>query len=278
MKKSNSKGKALSAFKKLGAVVLMVATIFFVSFKQTGGGNSGTGGEGGKQGAPFVKGGAVLILSPNKLAIKVKAKTEDGSVITVEGCDETILASDVKTTLNATGTRVVLKGKIIELDCSENQLTELNVQGLTALQELDCSWNQLTEFNVQGCAFLRLLSCSGNQLTELNVQGLTALQELYCAGDQLTELNVQGLTALQKLSCFSNQLNAKAMTELLNALPVREADDKAEAGLYTEYTIVTEGNHKDFTNPPKLKDAFDGAKKRNWKLQKYNASGNWEDI
>ena len=40
MKKSNSKSKAQSAFKKLGAVVLMVATlaVFFTACNQTGGG------------------------------------------------------------------------------------------------------------------------------------------------------------------------------------------------------------------------------------------------
>ena len=41
MKKSNSKSKAPSAFKKLGAVALITATIFFVACKQTG----NTGGE-----------------------------------------------------------------------------------------------------------------------------------------------------------------------------------------------------------------------------------------
>ncbi|UTC68522.1 leucine-rich repeat domain-containing protein [Treponema sp. OMZ 789] len=204
-----------------------------------------------------VKGGAVFILSPNKLTIEVKAKTEDGSDITVEGCNETTLKSDKYTELQAKGTVVILKGNITELSCGGNQLTALNVQGLTALQEL---W------------------CSGNQLTELNVQGLTALQTLFCEGNKLTELNVQGCAALQKLGCYSNKLNAQAMTEILNALPAREAGDYARAYLYTEETDEPEGNHKDFTQPAELKAALDGAKKRNWKLGKINESGNWEDI
>ena len=49
MKKSNSKQKALGAFKKLGAVALITATMFFVACNQTGGGgNTGGGGGGGK--------------------------------------------------------------------------------------------------------------------------------------------------------------------------------------------------------------------------------------
>ena len=330
MKKSNSKQKAQGAFKKLGAVPLITAdTTVSMSFEPNP-----------------VEGGAVLILSPDHLNIKVAANTEDGSDITVEGCTETRLASDTKTTLHARGTTVILKGKITELDvsgsyenkqtltalnvqgltslqklyCYHNQLTELNVQGLTSLIRLECYYNQLTELNVQGLTSLKVLECYSNQLTELNVQGLTALQKLSCWSNQLPELNVQGLTTLQELSCWSNQLpelnvqgltalqklycsynqltelnvkgraslkeldcyrnklNAQAMTELLNALPARTAGDDAEATLYTEKIGVTEGNCKDYTQPAELKAAFDGAKNRNWKLQKYNTNGNTEDI
>ena len=276
---------------------------------------------------PSVEGGAVLILSPNKLTIKVRAKTEDGSAITVEGCNETTLKSDMTniTELHATGTKVVLKGKITDLnvsgtynnkqpltaidvsgltslwrlDCSENKLTELDVQGCTALKYLYCSSNKLTELNVQGLTALQVLSCSSNQLTELNVQGLTALQMVWCyenqlsaidvhglnslqdlnySYNQLTELNVEGCTSLKTLTCDCNKINAEAMTKLLNALPAREAGDDAYAVLYTEYTGEPEGNCKDFTQPAELKTAFDGAKSRNWKLQKVNASRKWEDI
>jgi len=330
MKKSNSKSKALGAFKKLGAVALITAdTTVSMSFEPNP-----------------VEGGAVLILSPDHLNIKVAANTEDGSDITVEGCIETRLASDTKTTLHARGTTVILKGKITELDvsgtyankqtltalnvqgltslqklyCYHNQLTELNVQGLTSLIRLECYYNQLTELNVQGLTSLKVLECYSNQLTELNVQGLTALQKLSCWSNQLPELNVQGLTALQKLycsenqltalnvqgltalqelycsnnyltvldlqgctslkelDCYSNQLNAKAMTELLNALPAREESDRASATLYTEKTGVTEGNCKDYTQPAELKAAFEDAKSRKWQLMKVDASGNWEDI
>ena len=246
-----------------------------------------------------VEGGAVLILSPDKLTIEVRAVTADGSAITVEGCNETTLENGKYTKLHAKGTKVILKGNITGLSCSDNKLTSLNVQGLTALQKLSCGGNKLTELNVQGLTKLQTLWCSGNQLPELNVQGLTALQELECRKNQLTELNVQGLTALQKLDCwknqltelnvqsctalkdlycYSNQLNAQAMTEILNALPAREASDNATARLYTEETDEPEGNCKDFTQPAELKAALDGAKKRNWKLGKINENGIWKDI
>ena len=152
------------------------------------------------------------------------------------------------------------------------------MQGLTSLKELYCSSNQLPELNVQGCASLQALACYNNQLTAINVQGLTSLQNLDCSVNQLTELNVQGLSALKILDCYSNKLDAQAMTKLLKALSAREASDDAWVVLYTEKTGVTEGNHKDFSQPAELKDAFDGAKNRNWKLYKRNASGSLGEI
>lgn len=94
--------------------------------------------------APFVEGGASLILSPDKLDIRVKVTTADGTSVSVEGCTETTLISGTATVLHAKSTKVILKGKITELDCNRNQLTALNVQGLTALQGLSCSGNRLT--------------------------------------------------------------------------------------------------------------------------------------
>ena len=206
--------------------------------------------------APFIEGGASLILSPDKLDIRVKAVTSDGSAVAVEGCTETELTSGAETVLYATGRRVILKGKITKLYCSTNRLTELNVQGLTALENLSC-WD--------------------NQLTELNAQGLTALQGLSCDGNQLTALNVQGCTALRTLHCYNNQLTAQAFTKLFDDLPVWQDSYKGECILYTEESGVTEGNHTDFSAPQDLKDAFLNAKNnKKWKMYKWN--GSWPGV
>ena len=167
--------------------------------------------------APFIEGGASLILSPDKLDITVEITTADSTPITVEGCTETELTSGTETVLHAQGTRVILKGKITALSCGGNKLTELNVQGLTALERLACWGNQLTALNVQGLTALQELNCAYSQLTALNVQGLTSLQELNCSRNQLTSLDVSGLTELQELYCNSNkipELNVQGLTKL----------------------------------------------------------------
>ncbi|WP_315326759.1 leucine-rich repeat domain-containing protein [Treponema socranskii] len=273
------------------AVIVLAALSIFTACSNAvqmpdAGGGTGTSSE-----APFVEGGVSFILSPDKLDITVKVTTSDGTSVTVEGCTVTTLTSDTETTLHAKDILVILKGKITELKCYSNQLTELNVQGLTALQKLDCDKNQLTALDVQGLTALQYLTCSDNQLTSLNVQGstalqglfcrnnqlielnvqdLTALQYLRCADNQLTALNVQGLTALKGLSCYNNRLNADAFKKLFDDLPQRADSDGADCILYTEESGVTEGNHTDFTAPPELANAFNNAKTvKKWKMYKH---------
>lgn len=191
--------------KTRGAALATAALVALIAlFGMTGCPNNAGGG--GTLQASLVPGGASLILSADKLTIKVTVKTADSSSVTVEGCTETTLTSDSETELHAKGTTVILKGRIIKLVCSDNRLIALNVQGLSALEELVCSDNRLTALNVQGLNALEVLLCGSNRLTELNVQGLSALKSLGCQNNRLAELNVQGLNALKLLDCFSNQL------------------------------------------------------------------------
>ena len=229
--KSNSKHKASALTKKGVALPITTALMALIAlFGMTacpnnveGGAVTGTANGGNTGGlkwheAPFIEGGASLILSPDKLTIRVTVTTSDNSPITVEGCDKTELTSGTQTELKAKNTGVVLKGKITELYCYNNQLTALNVQGLSALQSLSCGSNQLTALNVQGCTALQKLDCGfTHRLTSLNVQGLNALHTLYCSNNRLTALNVQGLNALQELVCYNNQLTALNV-QGLNAL------------------------------------------------------------
>ena len=118
-------------------------------------------------------GRAILGINDKQKRIVVTAVTADGSAIQVEGCTVTKLPSGERTVLTATGAKVILKGAITKLDCGGNRFTELNVQGLTALQKLFCDDNLLTSLDVSGVTALQSLSCGENLLTSLDVSGLT---------------------------------------------------------------------------------------------------------
>lgn len=115
---------------------------------------------------------------------------------------------------------------ITELDCSENQLTSLDVSANTELKKLYCYDNQLESLNLSQNTLLELLSCENNQLTSLDLtynpslkqlhcaenlitffQGLgTNLVELICQDNKLTSLDLSHCTSLNKLFCENNEL------------------------------------------------------------------------
>lgn len=200
---------------------------------------------------------AILTLDPSMKTIEINVKSADNSDIVVEGCNKQKIKSNVPVTLTATGTEIILKGKITYLRCSNRKLTALDVQNCASLVELDC-WD--------------------NQLSELDVQYLIALQRLACSMNKLTALNVKGCVALKELDCHKNKLNAEAMTELLKTLPARVVADDAKAALYTEQKLDQDDNCKDFSTPESLKAAFEEAKGKNWKLLKFNGKGRKVEI
>ena len=184
-----------------------------------------------------------LTLSPDKNTVKVKAKTKDGSAIKVEGCTVTELANDTETTLTAkvAGTQIALIGELTELNCANNQLSTLNVQGLTALQELYCDENQLSALNVQGCTSLKQLICYKNKLN----------------ADAFTKL--------------FNDLPTREISDGAKAMLYVQGE--------TYNPQINDGNCTDFTQPESLKKAFENAKNvKHWKLQKRTEVGFPSDI
>ena len=101
-----------------------------------------------------------------------------------------------------------------ELQCQNNQLTSLNLDGLTGLEYLDCGYNPLTSLDVSQLTSLKILYCYSNQLATLDVSKLTSLKILCCFSNQLTSLDVSQLTNLTRLECYGNQLSALDITPL----------------------------------------------------------------
>lgn len=96
--------------------------------------------------------------------------------------------------------------KLKRLVCYENKLTSLDVSGNTSLTELLCYTNQLTSLNLGENANLDILSCVVNRLTSLDLSGNANLTRLSCSSNLLTSLDVSNNTALIYLNCESNQL------------------------------------------------------------------------
>ena len=96
---------------------------------------------------------------------------------------------------------------ITRLDCSKNQLTNLDISTNTSLRYLNCNTNQLTSLDVSNNLGVRILICSKNQLTSIDVTANTALVNLSCNENLLTNLDVSTNTNLKYLNCKLNQLS-----------------------------------------------------------------------
>ena len=141
---------------------------------------------------------------------------------------------------------VTVYGKVTQMFCNNNQLTELVVSDNTSLRNLNCSFNRLTsldvsnntEFVVLNChnnhlssldlssnTELNYLNCNGNQLTSLDVSKNTKLEMLYCGNNKLTSLNVTQNKELAVLFCYGNKISGSNMTTLVNSLPDRTGKD-----------------------------------------------------
>ena len=84
--------------------------------------------------------------------------------------------------------------KLKELNCSGNQLMELDVSSQTQLKQLDCSKNKLTELNVKQNGGLTSLICNDNQLKTLDLSQNLSLSHLNCAKNRLACLDVTGIS------------------------------------------------------------------------------------
>ena len=94
------------------------------------------------------------------------------------------------------------------LDCSNNELTSLDVSQNTALTTLDCGNNQLTSLDIfQNIALVTFL-CRDNELTILNLTQNPALVTLSCQYNQLSSLTISQNTNLANLDCDNNQLTS----------------------------------------------------------------------
>ena len=94
------------------------------------------------------------------------------------------------------------------LDCSENQLTQLDVSKNPKLKRLVCYENKLTSLDVSGNTSLTELHCYTNQLTSLNLGENANLNKLNCVVNRLTSLDLSGNANLTRLACSSNLLTS----------------------------------------------------------------------
>ncbi len=130
---------------------------------------------------------------------------------------------------------------LLELDCSNNFLEELDISNMTFLERLNCSSNFLVSndpndlvgvFNTNGTVSLNALFCAGNDLTNLNTSINPNLETLDCADNNIVQLVINTNTQLATLNCSNNDIENLDIGNNPNLITVN-ADSNALTNLST---------------------------------------------
>ena len=125
-----------------------------------------------------------------------------------------VLTSNISslTTLNIYGSSIAdLTGiqdfiALKTLDCSDNQITTLNLSKNVKLTDLRCGQNKLTTLDISNNLDLQYVHLSDNKLTTFDISKNLALTTLWLYDNDLTNLDISGNLALKNLYCIGNEL------------------------------------------------------------------------
>ncbi len=94
------------------------------------------------------------------------------------------------------------------LDFSGNNIDSASISILDTpnIEILDAGWNNLTGLDLNGLTNLRILDCSGNNIDSLDLKPSSKLEELFCSENTIKQLDLHHTPYLKKLWCFENEL------------------------------------------------------------------------
>jgi hypothetical protein len=137
----------------------------------------------------------------------LRAKVDNTSIM-VDFGDGTLVDQIINNN-NSTISGIIIGSQTIKiygvninyLDCSNNQLTTLDVTGDSELNSLFCNNNILSALDVTKNTILAGLYCNDNKINTLDLTNNLALNILFCYNNQLSVLNVSNNIALFNWFC-----------------------------------------------------------------------------
>lgn len=125
---------------------------------------------------------------------------------------------------------------ILNIDVSDKSITCLQgVEFFTSLTTLDCSNNQLSSIDLSRNTDLTYLSCSNNQLEDLDLSNNTALYTLICSNNQLEYLDLSNNPNLSTLECYDNEISSLDFSNNPSLREVIDLGRKIYSDSYLEF-------------------------------------------
>jgi Leucine-rich repeat (LRR) protein len=114
------------------------------------------------------------------------------------------------------------------LSFRSNKVKVLDVSSLQKLHSVYCEYNNITNINVQGLTNLKFLWCSQNELTSLNLSSLPSLESVYFESNKISTLNIENSNKISDLRGSNNLLTTLTIGHLKNL-----------SHLYISYNLLT---------------------------------------
>ncbi len=177
---------------------------------------------------------------------------KDGRLSKAERDAVTTISIDNQNCTDLTG--IAYFANLTELDCSDNQLTTLDVSKNAKLRILRCYNNGMEKLNLGDITHLTLLNCDDNNLTELDVSKNPYLEDLECRENKLRRVVIGKKYSLTTLYLRGNQLTSLDLSGTtreiwnLDDLWQRCAIDVDENGTFDLSSFLPEGFDEDKTS------------------------------
>ncbi|WP_428230575.1 T9SS type A sorting domain-containing protein [Flavobacterium sp.] len=151
----------------------------------------------------------------NKLIrLGIDSGMADGQILTSRIASLTSLDVSSSSIKDLTGIEDFVR--LITLNCSSNQLVNLNLSKNTVLTILDCKRNQLKALNLDKNTALTSVSCEENQIKSLDVSRSTSLTNLSCKQNEINSLDLSKNIALTIVNCAYNKLTLLNVSKNVN--------------------------------------------------------------
>lgn len=138
-------------------------------------------------------------------------KDGDGEISLTEALDITVLSCKGLNIESLGGIEFLTN--LTHLQCSLNNINNLDLRGNLLLEYLICGNNHLIYLNIENNTLLKTLSCLYNPLLEeLDVSNNINLEELRVRNCGLKELDLSKNVNLAKLNCEENDLKSLDLT------------------------------------------------------------------
>ena len=98
------------------------------------------------------------------------------------------------------------------MNCENNLLTTIDVQGLETLKILNCYSNQILSLDISSLIELQLIDCSTNELNSFTVSSSPNFQYLDCSTNHL--VTIPSLISIGNITTYYFTLNNLTEVEL----------------------------------------------------------------